>query len=65
MAGGGEGEELSQKTLSAERRRFELHEMELAVERPRETQSRQKEQEAQKLQDKLGNFEGKEEAQGA
>lgn len=56
---------MSQKTLSAERRIFELHEMELAVERPRETQSRQKEQEVQKLQDKLGNFEGKEEAQGA
>ena len=39
---------MSQKTLSAERRIFELHEMELAVERPRETQSRQKEQEVQK-----------------
>lgn len=56
---------MSQKTLSAERRIFELHEMELAVERPRETQSRQKEQEVQKLQDKLGNFEGKEQPQGA
>lgn len=39
-------------------------EMEPAVERPRETQSRQKEQEAQRPQDKLGNFEGKEEAWG-
>lgn len=36
--------------------------MKLAVERSRETQPRQKKQKAQKLQDKLGNFEGKEEA---